>query len=153
MTGHSAVQLYDEESVARCKCASAVNHNCRVYDSRGGEAQESRDCFFCEYVVVLIDTVWHSYPYSIVYSCILYALRVCVYGYSVPIRLNFDADDGTNDTHDTQIQMSELVIKFLGYIFEYGALSPDHSRIHSSVESWCELPRNILNLLQSWGIP
>jgi hypothetical protein len=66
---------------------------------------------------------------------------------------NFDADDGTNDTHDTQIQMSELVIKFLGYIFEYGALSPDHSRIHSSVESWCELPRNILNLLQSWGIP
>ena len=46
---------------------------------------------------------------------------------------NFDADDGTNDTHDTQIQMSELVIKFLGYIFEYGALSPDHSRIHSSV--------------------
>ena len=64
----------------------------------------------------------------------------------------FDAD-GTNDTHDTQIQMSELVIKFLGYTFEYGALSPDHSRIHSSVESWCELPRNILNLLQSWGIP
>ena len=102
--------------------------------------------------------VWSSIaPYSIVYSCILYALRVCVYGYSVPIRLNFDADDGTNDTHDTQIQMSELVIKFLGYIFEYGALSPDHSRIHSSVGipilSWCELPRNILNLLQSWGIP
>ena len=37
---------------------------------------------------------------------------------------NFDADDGTNDTHDTQIQMSELVIKFLGYIFEYGV--PDN---------------------------
>ena len=37
---------------------------------------------------------------------------------------NFDADDGTNDTHDTQIQMSELVIKFLRYIFEYGTLSP-----------------------------
>ena len=31
--------------------------------------------------------VWSSIaPYSIVYSCILYALRVCVYGYSVPIR-------------------------------------------------------------------
>ena len=66
MTGHSAVQLYDEESVARCKCASAVNHNCRVYDFGGGKAQESRDYFIRKYVVVLIqcDIHMHTKPTS-----------------------------------------------------------------------------------------
>ena len=35
---------------------------------------------------------------------------------------HFDTD-GTNDTHNTQIQMSELVNKFLRYNLEYGAPS------------------------------
>ena len=63
-------------------------------------------------------------PYSIVYSCIFIRFTsVHLWLFCANSTFHFDTD-GTNDTHDTQIQMSELVIKFLGYFFEYGALSP-----------------------------
>ena len=63
-------------------------------------------------------------PYSIVYSCIFIRFTsVHLWLLCANSPVHFDTD-GTNDTHDTQTQMSELVIKFLRYIFEYGTLSP-----------------------------